>query len=57
MLNELLASRNLPPLKSRGEMLEIMQREVYGFLPPKPESVSFDVEKDIIRRFCAGSSP
>jgi hypothetical protein len=42
MLQELLRERNLPALRSREEMLEIMQREVYGYLPPKPESVTFE---------------
>ena len=35
MLNELLAKRNLPPLRSREEMVEILQREEYGYLPPR----------------------
>lgn len=33
MLKQELLNRNLPPLKSREEMKEIMQREVYGYLP------------------------
>ena len=33
MLKQELLNRNLPPLKSREEMVEIMQREVYGYLP------------------------
>ena len=33
MLKQELLNRNLPPLKSRVEMVEIMQREVYGYLP------------------------
>ena len=56
MLKEMLASRNLPALKPRDEMLGILQREVYGFLPPKPDDISFTQEKDIIRRFCAGKA-
>lgn len=32
MYNE-LKKRNLPPLKSREEMMEILQREEYGYLP------------------------
>ncbi len=31
----------LPPILSREEMLEILQREEYGFLPPPPEKISF----------------
>ncbi len=37
MINKMLADRSLPPLKSRDEMLDIMLREVYGYLPPPPE--------------------
>ena len=33
MLKQELLNRKLPPLKSREEMIEIMQREVYGYLP------------------------
>ena len=33
MLKQELLNRKLPPLKSREEMVEIMQREVYGYLP------------------------
>lgn len=42
MLNKLLAERNLPPLRSREEMLDILQKEVYGYLPPKPERLAFE---------------
>lgn len=35
-----LKTRCLPPLLSREEMMEIMQREVYGFLPNVPFSLS-----------------
>ncbi len=33
MLKQELLNRNLPPLLSRKEMIEIMQREEYGYLP------------------------
>ncbi len=36
MLSQELGKRNLPPLKTREEMKEIMQREVYGYLPDVP---------------------
>lgn len=54
MLNELLAERKVPPLKSREEMLEILQREQYGFLPEKPEKITFEVKEKFIANFCAG---
>lgn len=56
MINELLSKRNLPELLTREEMLEILQREEYGYLPEKPESISFQVEEDVIPKFCAGNA-
>ena len=37
-------------------MLEVLQREVYGYLPAKPVSVSFTVTGRICRSFCAGKA-
>ena len=56
LLNELLKERNIPQLKSREEMLQIMQEEVYGYLPAKPDNVSFVVTEKIIGNFCAGKA-
>lgn len=56
MLNQLLAARKLPALKDKAEMLHILQREEYGFLPAKPDKVVFQVQENIIRNFCAGNA-
>ncbi len=56
MLYDIIKKRQLPLLKSRVEMLEILQREEYGYMPPKPESLSFEEESDIILNFCAGKA-
>lgn len=56
MLQELLKERNIPELLSRDEMLEILQNEVYGLMPKKPECLSFRVEENIILNFCAGKA-
>lgn len=56
MLKEMLERRNLPKLKSRAEMLEILQREEYGYLPPKPDKVIFHAQENIIANFCAGKA-
>lgn len=56
MLNEMLAARRLPPLRSREEMLEILLREEYGAIPEEPETLTFRVERDYIRDFCAGKA-
>lgn len=45
MLSELLLERALPSLKSRDEMLDILQREVYGYLPEKPAKLTFSAER------------
>ena len=37
MLHELLEKRSIPSLKSREEMLRILQEQEYGFLPGKLE--------------------
>ena len=55
-IKDLMFERNLPPLKSRDEMLEIMLREEYGYLPPKPDSLTFKETDDYISNFCAGKA-
>ena len=55
MINE-LQKRNLPQLKTKEEMLDILFKEEYGFLPPKPDSLTFDIEKSVIKNFCAGKA-
>ena len=56
LLSDVLRERNLPALTDRETMLEILQREIYGTLPPKPDKVTFDVERDTIPRFCGGKT-
>ena len=41
IMKELINFRQLPPLPSRDEILEILQREEYGFMPEPPEKISF----------------
>ena len=55
MLKQELKNRNLPPLKSRDEMIEIMQREVYGYLPENNFEWSVSNEKILDRRFDRGN--
>jgi len=55
-LEELFNQRKLPKLKTREEMLEIMCREVYGYLPPKPDKLSFAVTENTVNNFCAGKA-
>lgn len=56
MLDKLISERKLPQLKSREEMLEILLKEEYGFLPEKPEEISFDIKDNFIPNFCAGKA-
>lgn len=56
MLQKLLNERNLPPLKSREEMLEILQAEEYGYMPQKPDGLIFEVKENIRANFCAGKA-
>ena len=55
-LQPLLEQRNLPELKSREEMLDILQREVYGYIPAKPTDLTFTVEKNVVSNYCAGKA-
>ena len=40
-MKNLISERQLPSLLPRDEMLEILQREEYGFMPCPPEKISF----------------
>lgn len=54
MLYTELKNRNLPGLKSREEMKEIMQREVYGYLPEAEYSWHVTEPTLIDARYCCG---
>ena len=51
-VENILNKRNLPAFMSEDEMLEILLREEYGYMPPEPESVKFEIyEKGVRERF------
>lgn len=52
-----LAERRVPALLPREEMLEILQREEYGYMPKKPDTLTFTVKENIVSNFCAGKAP
>ena len=56
MLKQMLQDRNVPALRSREEMLDIMQSEVYGYLPQKPDKLEWTVKNNYIGAFCAGKA-
>lgn len=55
MLDELITSRSLPPLLPTDQMVELIQKEQYGYLPP-PDALSWEIQKNIVPRFCGGSA-
>ena len=55
MLDKILDEKRLPSFLPRSEMLDMIQREEYGYIPPSPESISF-AEEDFIPNFCAGKA-
>ncbi len=56
MLKQHLNERKLPALKSRAEMLDILMKEEYGYIPQKPEKISWRETDDYIPNFCAGKA-
>ena len=57
MIKELLRERKLPEIpKDRNEILEVLQREEYGFLPPKPDEWHVEEIETIDERFPCGAS-
>ena len=54
MLKQELLKRNLPQLKSRQEMIEILQREEYGYLPENNFEWSVSNHKIVDRRLVKG---
>ena len=55
MLKQDLLKRKLPPLLSREEMIEIMQREVYGYLPKNDFEWTVSNYKVVDRRLAKGN--
>ncbi len=63
MLEEMLRERNLPAVFTgeqtwetrRVELLEMLCREEYGFLPPLPQSMQFEI-LETNERYCAGKA-
>src|SRR5690625_458909 len=65
MLNELLNERKIMPIwehddvpwtDRKKEIVQLLCEEEYGFLPPDPIDLSFEV-LHVDQRFCAGKAP
>ena len=55
-LQKLLDGRKVPELKSREEMLDILQKEVYGYMPPEPTELTFETEHYVVSTYAAGKA-
>lgn len=55
-LQQLLSARQLPPVQSREQMLAILAHEVYGFMPPRPLDLTWEVQENYVKNFCAGKA-
>ena len=56
MLKEMLEERKLPEFLSRNEMVKLIQKEEYGFIPLVPDKIRFTETEDYIPNFCAGKA-
>lgn len=56
MPKKILEKRNVPPLKSKEEMMEILFHEEYGYLPQKPDKVTWVETDNFINCFCGGKA-
>ena len=56
MYVDILRKRNLPELQKRDDMLRILQEEEYGYIPPKPDYMTWDIKEDVVKRFCANKA-
>ena len=55
-LQKLLSGRLVPELKTRDEMLDLLQKEVYGYMPPEPTELTFTTEYDVVSTYAAGKA-
>ena len=46
----------LPALKSREEMLDTLQREVYGYIPDAPTNIEYTVKEVTTEDYCNGKA-
>ncbi len=55
-IQQMLKDRNLPPLKSREEMKEILLDQLYGYMPDTPYEVSVGEPYNCEKRLCAATA-
>lgn len=56
MLKEILKDRNIPSIKSKEDMMDILLKEEYGYIPNKPDSIEFKETPNYIMNFCGGKA-
>ena len=56
MLKGILRKRELPDFKTREEMIDILQKEEYGYLPEKPEKITWKTTENFVPKFCASKA-
>ncbi len=56
MLKERLLKLQLPSFTTRDRAIELLCEEEYGYLPPKPDKISFAEHSGNINNFCAGKA-
>ncbi len=56
MLENMMKVRRLPDFKLKEEMLGLLLKEEYGYMPPEPDSVIFKETNNYIPKFCAGKA-
>lgn len=55
-MQKTLSARKLPTLLPRDQMLRLLENQVYGRIPPRPEAIHFEITKNTIPHFCAGKA-
>lgn len=52
MIAEMLKERNLPPFRSREEMIDLLLKNEYGYFPDIPYEISVSEPKNVEVRYC-----
>ena len=53
---DMLIERKIPRLLTRDRMISEMLENVYGEMPPTPNDICFEVQRDVFPNFCAGKA-
>ena len=56
MPNQTLLQRQLPPLRSREEMIQLLLDKEYGHMPQIPYTMEVSEPKIVDKRYCCGNA-